>query len=174
MGLYKVTTLLQFKHVYFIEGKELSHALDEVTMRESGNDADYFEEAQQQYLGETIIDGEEVSHDDFHKFLDRAKEEKDLMVSHWLGDKLIHKIPYESSKNTMQGEQPENTTVTISVYDGEENMGFEGTVTFTPDVGREVFKQMGTSLILGRPDIGKPDIRESSRYDRWTRTGRGY
>lgn len=170
MGLYKVTTLLQFKHVYFIEGKELSHALDEVTMRESGNDADFFEEAQQQYLGETIIDGEEVTRDDFRKFLDRAKE-KDLMVSHWLGEKLIHNIPY--ANDVMQETQTENTEVTISVYD-DDNMGFEGTVTFTEDVGREVFKQMGTSLILGRPDIGKPDIREASRYDRWTRVGRGY
>lgn len=173
MGLYKVTTLLQFKHVYFIEGEELSHALDEVTMRESGNEADYFEEVQQEYLGETIIDGEEVSRDDFHKFLDRAKEE-DLMVSHWLGDKLIHKIPYENSYNTMQGAKPENHTVTISVYDSDDNMGFEGTVTFTEDIGREVFKQMGTSLIIGRPDIGNPGTREASRYDRWSRFRRGY
>lgn len=167
MGLYKVTTLVQFKHVYFVEGDKLSHALDEVTMRESGNDADYFEEAAQEYLGETIFDSEAVSRADFEKFLTTAKE-ADLSSSHWLGEDLIRKIKYDT---------PTNKQVAINVHNDEENMGFEGTVTVSfggNDISREVFKQMGTSLFLGQPDIGPAGTREASRYDRWSRFRRGY
>lgn len=164
MGLYKVTTLVQFKHVYYIEGKKESHALDEVTMRESGNDADYFDESGQQYLGETIIDSEEVTRQDFEQFLDKAKKES-WWSSHWLGDALIRKIDYDETPKSK---------VTINVHDNDDNMGFEGTVTITTDTGHEVFKQLGTNLILGKPDIGAADTREASRYNRWTRHQRGY
>jgi hypothetical protein len=163
MGLYKVTTLVQFKHVYFVEGKCLEHALDEVSMRESGNDDDYFEESGQQYLGEVIVDGEEVTMRDFEKFLTKA-ENGEVSSSHWMGDKLIHKMRYEEDEQTPD-------TITVSVYDesyvNDTNMN-------TPSPGHEAFKQMGTSLILGKPSIGLPGDLEKVRYGRWNPHLRGY
>jgi hypothetical protein len=161
MGLFKITTLVQFKSVYFIEGKKLTHALDEVTMRESGNNDDYFEESGQQYLGEVIVDGEEVTMRDFEKFLTSA-ENGELTASHWMGDKLIRKINYETDET--------NDTITVTPWDSLEDRQAHNTM----DAGHEAFKQMGTSLILGRPDIGSPYGREASRYNRWTRFQRGY
>ena len=161
MGLYKVTTLVQFKQVYFVEGKNLTHALDEVTMRESGNDDDHFEESGQQYLGEVIVDGEEVTMRDFEKFLTKA-ENGEVSASHWMGDKLIRKINYETNET--------NNTITVTPWDSIEDRQAGNTM----DSGHEAFKQMGTSLILGCPDIGSPYGREVPRFNRWTRYERGY
>ena len=41
--LYIVDTISTFRHRYVIEAAELEHAYDEVTMVDSGNDADSFE-----------------------------------------------------------------------------------------------------------------------------------
>lgn len=104
MKLYEVTTIVQFKHTYFVEAEEESHALDEVVMRE-GADMDssrWFEEASQEYLGETVLGSRESSVKDFVRFLDKAREDKNINCSHWMGTKLIHSIDYN--------EQPQQST----------------------------------------------------------------
>lgn len=162
MALFKVTTLVQFKHVYFVEGKSLEHALDEVTMRDSGSEDDHFEEAVQEYLGETIVESEQVTKQYFNDYLNSMKDNKRVWASHWMGDALIRKIKYKDS-----GAQD---TITVTPWSGSVDYQTDNTM----DAGHEAFKQMGTSLILGQPDIGNPDTREASRYNRWSRFQRGY
>ena len=163
MGLYKVTTLVQFKHVYFVEGNELEHALDEVTMRDSGSEADHFEEAAQEYLGETIVESETVTKQYFNDYLESLKDNKRVWASHWMGDALIRKIDYKDSMT--------QDTITVTPWSG--SVGYQADNNMN-NTGHEAFKQMGTSLILGQPDIGNPDTREASRYNRWSRFQRGY
>jgi len=160
MGLYKVTTVLQFKHVYFVEGQSLDHVYDEVSMRESGSPDDYFEETSQEFLGETIIDGAPATKQEFFDHIQNTQG----LCSQWMGEKLIRKMKYDEPEQAPD-------TITVSVYDesyvNDTNMN-------TPSPGHEVFKQMGTSLIMGKPSIGLPGDLEKVRYGRWNPHLRGY
>lgn len=89
MPLFIVNTISTFHHRYVIEAENLEHAYDEVTMRDCGKPSEDFEEFSQNWLGETIVDGREISKKDFNNLL---KEDKNC--SHWLGEELIHKIDY--------------------------------------------------------------------------------
>lgn len=91
--LFIVDTISTFRHRYVVEAKCLEHAYDEVTMINSGNEDDNFEEFSQHWLGETIVDGREIKMKHFNKLL---VEDKDC--SSWLGEKLIRKINYEQSR----------------------------------------------------------------------------
>jgi hypothetical protein len=93
--LYIVDTISTFRHRYVIEAAELEHAYDEVTMIDSGNDDDSFESVSQRYLGETIVDGREISKKDYTKMLKDMAEDKNEGCSHWMGDKLIRVIDYD-------------------------------------------------------------------------------
>ena len=95
MPLYVIDTLVQFRHRYVIEADCVDHAYDEVAMRESSNEKDYFDEIAQMYLGETILDGREITYEDFQKMLDELKNDKHESSSYWMGDKLIRKVDYE-------------------------------------------------------------------------------
>ena len=92
--LFVVDTLITYRMRYVIEGDELSHAYDEITMKDSGLDADFFEEVSQKCLGEQIIEGREITKDEFSAMLKRMEQDKSELCSHWLGDKLIRKIDY--------------------------------------------------------------------------------
>lgn len=95
MPLYVIDTLVQFRHKYVVEAENLEHAYDEVVMRESGSEEDYFDEVTQRYLGETILDGREITHEEFHNMLSTLSKDPKESSSHWMGDKLIRKIDYE-------------------------------------------------------------------------------
>lgn len=95
MPLFLVDTIVQFRHKYVIEAEELSHAYDEVVMRDSGADEDHFDEVTQRYLGETILDGREITKEQYDQLLKDLAADRDEMSSHWCGDKLIRKIDYE-------------------------------------------------------------------------------
>lgn len=124
MNLYEVTTIVQFKHTYFIEAKEESHALDEVVMREGADvdDKQFFEEASQEYLGETIVSSRQTSFKEFNEFLDKAENNKQILSSHWMGSNLIHSIDYEED------------TFTVS----------------NPDQGSKCFAMMANTLVSSR------------------------
>jgi len=92
--LFVVDTITTFRHRYVIEAKELEHAYDEVTMIESGSDADSFESVTQRYLGEVIIDGREITKKDFDNMLIDLSKDNNEGCSHWMGDKLIRRIDY--------------------------------------------------------------------------------
>lgn len=95
MPLFLVDTLVQFRHKYAVEAKSLEHAYDEVTMRESGCEEDIFDEVTQRYLGETILDGREITHAEFENLMQELKNDPQETSSHWMGDKIIRKIDYE-------------------------------------------------------------------------------
>lgn len=92
--LFIVDTTVTFRHKYVIEAKSVEHAYDEVTMRDSGNVNDDFPEVTQRCLGETIIDGREITLEEFDKMLKLLEVDKDELSSHWMGHKLIRKINY--------------------------------------------------------------------------------
>lgn len=96
MPLFEVDTLVQFRHKYVIEAENLTFAYDEVVMRESGCDKDYFDEVSQLYLGETVIDGREITRTDFFNILNELQQNPRENCSHWVGEKLIHRSNYES------------------------------------------------------------------------------
>jgi len=93
--LFLVDTISVFRRKYVIEAESLVHAYDEITMRESKNELDYFEPVTERYLDETISDGREITKQDFDKMLETLKEDSSENCSHWLGDKLIRKINYD-------------------------------------------------------------------------------
>ncbi len=93
--LYLVDTVTTFRHRYVIEANELEHAFDEVTMRDSGNHDDHFEEVTQLCLGEQISDGREISKKEFKKMLKNLETDNREVSSYWMGDKLIRKIDYD-------------------------------------------------------------------------------
>lgn len=96
--LYLVDTIITFRHKYVIEAESLEHAYDEVTMKDSGNPDDQFEEVTQRYLGETITDGREITKKEFSKMLKALETDKDELSSYWMGDKLIRTINYDDPR----------------------------------------------------------------------------
>lgn len=121
--LFRIDTISQFRMTYFIEAKTLEHALDELTLKDSGSEKDFFDEVDQEHIGETIFRAEESDYYQFNKLL----SEKRSGSSWWMGDKLIRKVDY-----------------------GEESTEDE--------VGKKVFKDLGTSLITGRPRVSEEDL----------------
>ena len=107
--LYVVDTIVTFRHCYVVEADELEHAYDEVTMKDSGHPDDAFDEVTQRYLGETILDGREITQKDFKKMLKTLEHNKDEGCSYWLGEKLIRRIDYDTPRN---GKTEESTTRT--------------------------------------------------------------
>ncbi len=69
MPLYVVDTIITYRMRYVVEAREESHALDEVTMKDSGREDDHFDEVTQKFLGETIVDSREISEKKFDKML---------------------------------------------------------------------------------------------------------
>jgi hypothetical protein len=117
--------------VYFIEAETAEHATDEVVMRDSGSDKDFFDEAMQEHIGEHIFSAEKISQKRFNKILEaeKAKGFKSGM-SHWLKPEvLIRKVDY----------------------------GVDFAESDEEHTSRQVFKSMGSSLIMGRPSISDED-----------------
>ena len=92
--LYLVDTIVTFRHKYVVEANSLEHAYDEITMRESGNERDNFDEVTQRYLGEVISDGREITTADFDRLLATCESDTNETSSYWMGDDLIRKIDY--------------------------------------------------------------------------------
>jgi hypothetical protein len=81
MQIYKIETVSLFKLVYFIEAKELSHALDELLTTQ-------VEETDQTHLDETIFSTKAVSLKEFKESIVGAANEH-------MGMNNIHIIDYE-------------------------------------------------------------------------------
>jgi hypothetical protein len=93
MPLFIVDTITTTRMRYVIDAKEASHAEDEVTMIDSGNPDDFFEEFSQRFLGETIVDTRKITKKEFDKMLKELEVNKE--GSHWMGDELIRTIKYK-------------------------------------------------------------------------------
>jgi len=91
--LFIVDTIVTSRMRYVIEAETLEDAYDEVTMRDSGNDDDYFEEFSQKHLGEQIVDGRKISSRKFQKLLTEMEETGE--GSHWMGENLIRRVDYD-------------------------------------------------------------------------------
>lgn len=96
MPIFLISTLSTFRMKYAIEAETLEHAMDELVMTEHDRS---FDEVTQRWLGEQIMDGEEVSYEQLLVLLNKWEKDKDEMSSHWMGDKLIHKVQYEDSSS---------------------------------------------------------------------------
>lgn len=96
MPLFVVETIQTFRHRYVIECEELDHAYDTVV-------CDEVDEFSQMYLGESIISGYEITRDEFNR-MNKALEQygdgthyQPESGSPWMGEKMIHKVDYESN-----------------------------------------------------------------------------
>jgi len=92
MPIYIVDTTSTFRMKYAIEARSAEHALDELTMTEHNRT---FDEITQKWLGEQILDVTEVTPHQFEVLMESLSENKDEMSSYWMGNELIHKVPYE-------------------------------------------------------------------------------
>lgn len=90
--LFIVDTIVSFRVRYAIEAECLGHAYDEVTMRESGNPDDNFSELTRKYIGEQIVDGREITKEDFNKMLEDMARDKYEVVSNCTA---VRKINYK-------------------------------------------------------------------------------
>ena len=80
MPIYKVETVSMFKHVYLIDAKEASHALDELLCTD-------VEEVHQEHLDEIVVSTKKVS-------LEEAKDAIIGSMNEHLGFRNIHRIDY--------------------------------------------------------------------------------
>lgn len=91
MPLFEVDVLSTFRNKYVIEAESLEHAYDELVMTEHNRE---FDEVTQKFLGEQIIEGREITREGMTEMINRLKDDKYEMCSHWMDEKLIHKIDY--------------------------------------------------------------------------------
>jgi len=92
MPIYLVDTISTFRLRYAVEAKSLEHAYDEIVMNEANHQLD---DLTQKHLGEQIIEGREVTLGEFNKYIAELRDNKDEMSSHWMGEKMIHKVNYD-------------------------------------------------------------------------------
>jgi hypothetical protein len=97
MPIFLIDTLSTFRIKYAIEAETLEHAYDELVMTEHSRT---FDELTQKWLGEQVLDGREVTVDDIKAEIERLKEDKDEMCSHWMEDELIHKVDYNENTSS--------------------------------------------------------------------------
>ena len=100
LKLFIVDTISTFRHRYVVEAMSLEHAMDEVTMIDSGNTKDCFEPFSQTHLGEQIIDGRKISEDKFLKMNEALRNpfDKREIGNPWMGEKMIRRIDYSSPR----------------------------------------------------------------------------
>lgn len=91
MSIFIIDTIVQFRNKYAIEANSLEEAQKAVLDLDSV-DTEVFSELSQRFIGETIIDSKKISKKQFDSLIDDLKEDKNEMCSHWMGEKLIHKI----------------------------------------------------------------------------------
>jgi len=91
MPIYLVDTISSFRLRYAVEAKSLEHAMDEIVMNEANHQ---FDDLTQKHLGEQIVDGREVTKEEFDKYVVGLKDDMAEMSSHWMGEKMIHKVNY--------------------------------------------------------------------------------
>lgn len=97
MPLYVVDTISTFRMRYVVEAKSEEHALDEVTMRDSGNEDDMFDEFSQKHIAENIIDSREITKEQFFHMIEDLKNKKDKYDwgSPWMGEQTIRVVKYK-------------------------------------------------------------------------------
>ena len=96
MPIFLVDTLSTFRMKYAIEAETLEHAMDELVCTEHNRN---FDEVTQRWLGEQIIEGREVTLEQLRGILEQLSKDDAEMSSHWMGDKLIHKVQYEDTSS---------------------------------------------------------------------------
>ena len=96
MPLFEVDVLHTFRMKYVIEGDSLEHAYDEITTMSSGRTADHFEELSQKFLGDQIIDGKQISNEEFTLLCAKLIADKNESSNAASGQALIRKINYKS------------------------------------------------------------------------------
>lgn len=87
MPLYVVDTISTFRHRYIIECQDKTHAADTVVMEEA-------EEVSQLWLGESIIEAREITHDDLLILEKQAVDNNELHNYHLSREELIHVVEY--------------------------------------------------------------------------------
>lgn len=95
MPIFVVDTLVSVRRRYVVEAKELEHAYDEITFRNSGNPRDSFEPLSTKDLGEVIMDGQEITNEQFELIFDSLEDSRDETHNTSFGRSIIRKINYD-------------------------------------------------------------------------------
>lgn len=95
MPLFCVETITSVRTRYIIECKSLEHAYDTVSMADSGDPKDEIKEFSQLHTVEQILDGFEITYDQFDKMNDRLNIDKES-GSPWMGRKIINVVDYSN------------------------------------------------------------------------------
>ena len=94
MPIFLIKSISTFAMEHAIEAETLEHALDEMVMTEHDRK---FDEVSQKWLGEQLIEGRVITKEELIQHLQRLREDKDYLASHWMGEQLIHKVNYENT-----------------------------------------------------------------------------
>ena len=92
--LFIVETISTYRHRYAIEATGIEDAKT-ILLTHGISGGDDFDEVTQKHLGETIIQGREITKQDFDQMLKDLAEDTSETSSTWLGDKLIYKTNYD-------------------------------------------------------------------------------
>lgn len=96
MPLFCVETITSFRTRYIIECKSLEHAYDTVAMADSGYQKDMITEFSQKHLGEQILDGFEITYEQFDSMNDQLNTDSNDSGSPWMGRKIINIVDYSN------------------------------------------------------------------------------
>jgi hypothetical protein len=97
--LYLVETVSMFKMQYVIEAKSEADALDEVTMKITGDPSNW-EEFSQKHLDEIIVSSRKIKMKQFKKLFDKENG----YLSSWTDEqkiRFINKIDYDDGDNSV-------------------------------------------------------------------------
>ena len=92
--LFIVETITTYRHRYAIEAAGIEDAKT-ILLNHRILGGDDFDEVTQKYLGETIMQGREITKQDFDQMLKDLAEDTSETSSTWMGDKLIYKTNYD-------------------------------------------------------------------------------
>lgn len=100
--MYLVETVSMFRMQYVVEAKSEADALDEVTMKTTGEDGEWTEFSQK-HLGEMIVSSRKIKMKQFNKLFDKENG----YLSSWTDEqrsRFINKIDYDDAVIHIKGE----------------------------------------------------------------------
>lgn len=89
MPLFVVDTIQTYRVKFVIEAETVTHAFDEVVMRDSGNPDNEFDHFTEQYLGYHIIEGQEIDKENLDSMIAEIDSGEDE------GPGFVRKIDYK-------------------------------------------------------------------------------
>jgi len=91
--IYLIETVSMFRHRYAVRAQSVEHAKDIVTCEEA-------EEISQEYIGENIVGGREITEDEYLQIFDQDND----YLKNWSVELKLSKITKLTSKNNLNND----------------------------------------------------------------------